>query len=314
MWKLSTCWWFAGWTKIETVDSLVRKAGYMGPLTESMRCKFRITRYQSSLCTMHYSEYAAYVKHIRGSAPLLTVKCWWQFRLCHIKMFQQTLFFPSSNKRVQRRGCLLRWVVSKSLLQIACDFLQATWSFSNWWIGHLVESCLTGHWCQDRCFDVLVLKNHSLHHLKYLPIMLVFSILDKKCWGHCPNAWFILTSINILSFLDTLLALRHVLLFPCWFCQCSAVHAFLVWVILLLFSLSSSTFSFIGTCDVQKNVFRLQDTPVILHSLYPSPCTSLCVRLWCVSCCIMGMDTNYEIMRLWDYCFVSSWSSLFALH
>jgi uncharacterized protein (TIGR00296 family) len=69
-----------GWTKIETVDSLVRKAGYMGPLTESMRCKFRITRYQSSLCTMHYSEYAAYVKHIRGSAPLLTVKCWWQFR------------------------------------------------------------------------------------------------------------------------------------------------------------------------------------------------------------------------------------------
>ncbi len=246
MWKLSTCWWFAGWTKIETVDSLVRKAGYMGPLTESMRCKFRITRYQSSLCTMHYSEYAAYVKHIRGSAPLLTVKCWWQFRLCHIKMFQQTLFFPSSNKRVQRRGCLLRWVVSKSLLQIACDFLQATWSFSNWWIGHLVESCLTGHRCQDRCFDVLVLKNHSLHHLKHLPSMLVFSILDKKCWGHCPNAWFILTSINILSFLDTLLALRHVLLFPCWFCQCSAVHVFLVWIILLLFSLTWSTFSFIA--------------------------------------------------------------------
>jgi hypothetical protein len=91
-----------------------------------------------------------------------------------------------------------------------------------------------------------VLKNHSLHHLKHLPSMLVFSILDKKCWGHCPNAWFILTSINILSFLDTLLALRHVLLFPCWFCQCSAVHVFLVWIILLLFSLTWSTFSFIA--------------------------------------------------------------------
>jgi AMMECR1 domain-containing protein len=64
-----------GWTKVETVDSLVRKAGYMGPLTESMRRKFRITRYQSSLCTMHYSEYAAYVKRIRGTTPLLTVKC-----------------------------------------------------------------------------------------------------------------------------------------------------------------------------------------------------------------------------------------------
>ncbi|CAK9223789.1 unnamed protein product [Sphagnum troendelagicum] len=64
-----------GWTKVETVDSLVRKAGYMGPLTESMRRKFRITRYQSSLYTMHYSEYAAYVKRIRGATPLLTVKC-----------------------------------------------------------------------------------------------------------------------------------------------------------------------------------------------------------------------------------------------
>jgi len=64
-----------GWTKVETVDSLVRKAGYVGPITESMRRKFRITRYQSSLYTMHYSEYQAYVKRIRGAIPLRTVKC-----------------------------------------------------------------------------------------------------------------------------------------------------------------------------------------------------------------------------------------------
>lgn len=66
---------FVGWTKVETVDSLVRKAGYVGPITESMRRKFRITRYQSSLYTMHYSEYQAYVKRIRGAIPLRTVKC-----------------------------------------------------------------------------------------------------------------------------------------------------------------------------------------------------------------------------------------------
>jgi len=65
-----------GWTKLETVDSLVRKAGYSGPITESMRRKFRITRYQSSLYTMHYSEYQAYVKRLRGAIPLRsTVKC-----------------------------------------------------------------------------------------------------------------------------------------------------------------------------------------------------------------------------------------------
>lgn len=64
-----------GWTKVETVDSLVRKAGYMGPITESLRRRFRITRYQSSLYTMHYSDYLAYVKRTRGVVPVLSVKC-----------------------------------------------------------------------------------------------------------------------------------------------------------------------------------------------------------------------------------------------
>uniref|UniRef100_A9U6N5 Predicted protein n=1 Tax=Physcomitrium patens TaxID=3218 RepID=A9U6N5_PHYPA len=43
-----------GWTKLETVDSLARKASYAGLITESMRRKFRITRYQSSfVCEAH---------------------------------------------------------------------------------------------------------------------------------------------------------------------------------------------------------------------------------------------------------------------
>lgn len=109
-----------GWTKVETVDSLVRKAGYMGPLTESMRRKFRITRYQSSLCTMHYSEYAAYVKRIRGTTPLLTVKCWWAPMPC------VTNLFPSSDwKRVWRRGPVSWWyqsIVNASLAFWGCKF------------------------------------------------------------------------------------------------------------------------------------------------------------------------------------------------
>lgn len=64
-----------GWTKLETVDSLVRKAGYLGPITESMRRRFHITRYQSSLYSMHYGDYIAYAKRIRGSIPLLGVRC-----------------------------------------------------------------------------------------------------------------------------------------------------------------------------------------------------------------------------------------------
>ncbi|KAM0914780.1 hypothetical protein ACQ4PT_011293 [Festuca glaucescens] len=55
-----------GWAILETIDSLMRKAGYNGTITESLRNKIRVTRYQSTLYTMHYGEYAAYVKKNRG--------------------------------------------------------------------------------------------------------------------------------------------------------------------------------------------------------------------------------------------------------
>ncbi|CAA6660672.1 unnamed protein product [Spirodela intermedia] len=58
-----------GWTKVETIDSLMRKAGFNGSITESLRRRVRVTRYQSTLYTMHYSDYVAYVKRIRGSPP-----------------------------------------------------------------------------------------------------------------------------------------------------------------------------------------------------------------------------------------------------
>ncbi|KAG0460665.1 hypothetical protein HPP92_020561 [Vanilla planifolia] len=55
-----------GWSKIEAVDSLMRKAGYNGAITEALRMRLRITRYQSTIYTMHYSEYISYVKTKRG--------------------------------------------------------------------------------------------------------------------------------------------------------------------------------------------------------------------------------------------------------
>ncbi|GFZ05996.1 AMMECR1 family [Actinidia rufa] len=58
-----------GWTMMETIDSLMRKAGYNGTITESLRKRIQLTRYQSTLFTMHYSEYVAYVKTTRGAPP-----------------------------------------------------------------------------------------------------------------------------------------------------------------------------------------------------------------------------------------------------
>ncbi|KAI4347852.1 hypothetical protein L6164_008629 [Bauhinia variegata] len=64
-----------GWTKTEAIDSLIRKAAYNGPITESLRRRIRLTRYQSTLFTMHYNEYVSFVKDTRGAAPsILGVK------------------------------------------------------------------------------------------------------------------------------------------------------------------------------------------------------------------------------------------------
>lgn len=60
-----------GWTKMETIDSLMRKAGFNGSITESLRKKLRITRYESTLYTMHFKDYALYVKNTRGESPVV---------------------------------------------------------------------------------------------------------------------------------------------------------------------------------------------------------------------------------------------------
>ncbi|KAF6171934.1 hypothetical protein GIB67_011831 [Kingdonia uniflora] len=60
-----------GWTKIEAIDSLMRKAGYNGAITESVHNRIRLTRYQSTIYTMHYSEYLSHVKRIGGEAPVV---------------------------------------------------------------------------------------------------------------------------------------------------------------------------------------------------------------------------------------------------
>ena len=43
-----------GWSKAETIDSLVRKSGYSGQITDSLRSKIKLTRYQSTKCTVSY--------------------------------------------------------------------------------------------------------------------------------------------------------------------------------------------------------------------------------------------------------------------
>ena len=63
------CFTFTGWSKLEAVDSAIRKSGFHGPITESLRRKVRLTRYRSSRCSLHYAEYVDYVQRTRGYTP-----------------------------------------------------------------------------------------------------------------------------------------------------------------------------------------------------------------------------------------------------
>jgi len=46
-----------GWDQIQTIDSLLRKGGYKGPITMDVRKSIRLTRYQSEKLTVSYQEY-----------------------------------------------------------------------------------------------------------------------------------------------------------------------------------------------------------------------------------------------------------------
>lgn len=61
-----------GWSKAEAIDSLIRKSGYNGTITDRLRKSIHLTRYQSTVFTMHFSDYVTYVKTTRGSPPSVT--------------------------------------------------------------------------------------------------------------------------------------------------------------------------------------------------------------------------------------------------
>eukprot|EP00055_Hartaetosiga_balthica_P011273 m.50633 g.50633 ORF g.50633 m.50633 type:complete len:193 (-) comp7523_c1_seq2:604-1182(-) len=48
-----------GWTKVEAIDSLLKKGGFRAKVTEEQRKKIKLTRYQSSKVEVSYEEWKA---------------------------------------------------------------------------------------------------------------------------------------------------------------------------------------------------------------------------------------------------------------
>ena len=47
----------AGWDRIQTIDSLLRKGGLKSPITPDVRTRIRLTKYRSEKITISYAEY-----------------------------------------------------------------------------------------------------------------------------------------------------------------------------------------------------------------------------------------------------------------
>lgn len=49
-----------GWTKVETIDSAIHKAGWDGRINDELRRSVKLRRYQSSKVFVTWSEYVAW--------------------------------------------------------------------------------------------------------------------------------------------------------------------------------------------------------------------------------------------------------------
>lgn len=58
-----------GWDHAQTLSSLTSKAGYKFALTDDLKRKMKVTRYESSKCSLTYLEYVALKKTLHGTSP-----------------------------------------------------------------------------------------------------------------------------------------------------------------------------------------------------------------------------------------------------
>ncbi|KAI9002233.1 AMMECR1 domain-containing protein [Gaertneriomyces semiglobifer] len=58
-----------GWTKEEAIESLLRKGGYMAPITDKLKKSIKLTRYQSSKTSATFGEFVAFKKKQESGIP-----------------------------------------------------------------------------------------------------------------------------------------------------------------------------------------------------------------------------------------------------
>lgn len=57
-----------GWNQVQTIDSLLRKGGFRGHITQEMRQSIKLTRYRSEKRTVGYNDYQCWRNQIAANA------------------------------------------------------------------------------------------------------------------------------------------------------------------------------------------------------------------------------------------------------
>jgi uncharacterized protein (TIGR00296 family) len=61
-----------GWDQIQTIDSLLRKGGHRGPVTDELRQSIKLTRYQSEKVSASFGEYIARSRNVAATPTAYT--------------------------------------------------------------------------------------------------------------------------------------------------------------------------------------------------------------------------------------------------
>lgn len=66
-WFLWAFWFLLGWDQIQTIDSLLRKGGFRGQITDATRNSIKLIRYKSQEIHMTYPTYMEYSDRYRAA-------------------------------------------------------------------------------------------------------------------------------------------------------------------------------------------------------------------------------------------------------
>jgi hypothetical protein len=58
---------YKGWDRLQTIDSLLRKGGFKGTVTDEVRRNIRLTRYRSEKTSVSYEDYAGMAAYVNGA-------------------------------------------------------------------------------------------------------------------------------------------------------------------------------------------------------------------------------------------------------